>query len=267
MTLKLDVMTLGVPEVKNAQSFYTAAFSPSTTDDRGRHVDLDMHGTGHVALHGAEALAAETHAGGAPPASGFRGYVMTFIVSQPTEVANVVDAAAKGGAKVLKPAKKSLFGAFSGVYQAPDGAIWKVAAPTKKDKGPVADPAVPTETAALLGVSDMKAAKSFYEALGMKTDKDYKHYADFHPEAGTCRLGLMPRETLAKDVGVDDAGESGFSAAVLHRRADSRDEVDATLSAAAANGGRIAVEAAETEDGYAGYFTDPDGFHWKVTAA
>ncbi|MEU0687191.1 bleomycin resistance protein [Streptomyces sp. SID4919] len=264
MTLSLDAMGLGVPEVEDARTFYTTTFAP-TADDRGRHVNLDMHGTGQVALYGTEALAADAGKD-AEPASGFRGYMMTFIVKQPTEVKNVVDAAVQGGAKVLKPAKKSLFGAFSAVYQAPDGSIWKVAAPTKKDKGPAASPAVPTETAALLGVADMKAAKAFYEALGMKVDKDYKHYADFHPDAGSCRLGLMPRGTLAKDAGVEDGG-SGFRAAVLHRRAASRAEVDTTLAAAAASGGLIAVEAGETGDGYSGHFSDPDGFLWKVTAA
>ncbi|AKG44964.1 Glyoxalase/bleomycin resistance protein/dioxygenase [Streptomyces xiamenensis] len=266
MTLSLDVMSLGVPEVKDAREFYTATFAP-TAEEHGGHVNLDLHGTGQLALYGNEALAADAKKDTPAPDAGFRGYVMTFIVKQPTEVKNVVDAAVQGGATVLKPAKKSLFGAFSAVYRAPDGSIWKVAAPHKKDKGPVSEPAVPTETAALLGVADMKAAKSFYEALGMKVDKDYKHYADFHPDSGTCRLGLMPRGTLAKDAGVEDGGATGFAAAVLHRRAGSREEVDATLTAAASAGGGIAVEAGESEDGYSGHFTDPDGFLWKVTAA
>ncbi|WP_344941966.1 hypothetical protein [Actinomadura miaoliensis] len=34
-----------------------------------------------------------------------------------------------------------------------------------------------------------------------------------------------------------------------------------------AGGGRVVVPARETEDGYAGHFTDLDGFLWKVTAA
>lgn len=225
-----------------------------------------MHGTGQVALYGTEALAADAGKD-AEPASGFRGYMMTFIVKQPTEVKNVVDAAVQGGAKVLKPAKKSLFGAFSAVYQAPDGSIWKVAAPTKKDKGPAASPAVPTETAALLGVADMKAAKAFYEALGMKVDKDYKHYADFHPDAGSCRLrpdaARNPRQGRGRRGRRQRLPRGGAAPQGLASRA----EVDTTLAAAAASGGLIAVEAGETGDGYSGHFSDPDGFLWKVTAA
>ncbi|MGW3295911.1 VOC family protein [Streptomyces xiamenensis] len=265
MTLSLDTMGLGVPVVKDARAFYTAAFA-ATAEDRGRQVSLDLHGTGHLALYGSGALAAEAHTDPAP-ADGFRGYLMTFVVRWPTEVKNVLLAAVEAGAEVLKPAKKSLFGAFSAVYRAPDGAIWKVAAPNGKDKGQVSRPAVPTETAALLGVSDMAAARSFYQALGMTTDKNYKHYADFHPGPGACRLGLMPRSTLAKDVGVQESGGDGFRAAVLHRGAGSRAEVESTLETAAGAGGRIAVAARETGEGYTGHFADPDGFLWKVTAA
>lgn len=294
MTLSLDVLSLGVPEVRRAREFYTAVLAPTESlapieslaptvspaaavDDGGRQVRLDLYGTGRLALHATDALAAAAGADpGQPVAAGFRGYVLSFVVRQPAEVRSVVDAAAAGGATVLKPAKGSLFGAYSAVFRAPDGAVWKVSAPTRKDRRPAADPVVPTETAALLGVSDMRAARTFYAALGMKPDRDYKHYADFHPVEGTCRLGLMPWRTLAKDVGVgvddgagvdDGEGGDGFRAVVPHRRAASRDEVDATLAAAAAHGGRIAVPAREIEDGYAGHFADPDGFRWRVSAA
>ncbi|GAB3119244.1 glyoxalase [Streptomyces calidiresistens] len=266
MAFSLDVVNFGVPEPASAREFYAATLSP-TVEDHDRYVDLDLNGAGHLALYDVEALAAEVGAGSEPVAAGFRGYVMTFIVNQPTEVRSAVDTAVRGGAELLKPAKKALFGAFSGVYRTPDGAVWKVAAATSKDKGPATGPAVPTETSALLGVADMKAAKAFYEALGMRTDRDYKHYADFHPGPGACRLGLMPRRTLAKDVGVEDGDAGGFPAVVLHHRAASREEVDATLKAATAHGGRAAGGARESADGYAAHFTDPDGFPWKVTAA
>ena len=49
-------------------------------------------------------------------------------------------------------------------------------------------------------------------------------------------------------------------------RAGSRDEVDSLLAAAAAAGGDVVVAAGETEDGYGGRFTDPDGVPWQVTS-
>ncbi|MEW2353477.1 VOC family protein [Spirillospora sp. NPDC029432] len=265
MTLSLDVITLGVPDVGTAHAFYTSAFSP-TAADRGGQVDLDMNGTGQVALRGAEALAAAADA--KPVTSGFRGYIASAVVEQPSEVEALLDAAVKGGAKVLKPAKKGLFGGFTAVYQAPDGAIWKLAAPSKKDTGPASDPPKLTETIAILGVPDPKSSKEFYAALGLAVDRDYgSKFVDFSLSPGKCRLGLMQRKALAKDAGVDEEG-SGFGAVVFGHRAGSREEVDALLAKAASAGGEIAVAAGENEqDGYAGHFTDPDGFRWKVSSS
>ncbi|GAB3652437.1 VOC family protein [Glycomyces tarimensis] len=265
MTFSLDVATLGVPDARAAHAFYSSAFSPAVTD-HGQFVDLDMHGTGHVGLYGSEPLAAE--AGAEPATSGFRGYMMSSIVEQPSEVEALLDAAVANGATVLKPAKKGFFGGFSAVYRAPDGAIWKLASPNKKDSGPAGDPPVPTETAVFLGVADAKASKGFYEALGMKTDRDYgSKFVDFALEPGACRLGLLPRDLLAKDAGVGEDGD-GFRAVVLHRRAGSPEEVDALMAAAVAAGARTAVPAAGTDwGGYSGHFADPDGFLWKVASA
>jgi uncharacterized protein len=265
MMLSLDVINLGAPEVQAAHEFYTSVFSP-TAADHGQYVNLDMHGIAQVALYGTKELAADADA--EPATSGFRGYVLTFIVSQPSEVKALLDAAARSGAKVLKPAKKELFAGFSAVFQAPDGAIWKLAAPTGKDTGPVGGPPLPTEIGALLGVAEVKASKVFYEALGMTVENDYGNkYVDFRPTPGTCKFGLMRRKHLAKDAGVNPDG-AGFRSAVFHRRAESREEVDALLAAAISAGGQIAVAAGETEaGGYSGHLTDPDGFLWKVASA
>lgn len=274
--LSLDTIILGVPEVSAARAFYTSVLAPAANDDedgdfggdegRDQQPMMDMHGTGHFALGKAEALAADAKTDHAT--SGFRGYIMSYIVKQPSEVKTLLNAAVERGATVLKPAKKSLFGAFSAVYKAPDGSIWKLSAPTKKDTGPAGTPPIPTETAALIGVAAPKVSKTFYTALGMTVDRDYGNsYIDFVPAAGACRLGLMPRRTLAKDAGVKEDG-AGFRAVVFQRMAASREEVDALLTAAAAAGGQIAVPAGETvSGGYAGHFIDPDGFLWKVTAA
>jgi len=264
--LSLDVLTLGAPDVEAARECYTEALAPVVAADHGLWVELDMHGTGRVGLSDTAGLVAEAASEAGP--SGFRGYIVSYVLAQPSEVAAVVEAAGRHGATILKPAKKALFGAFSGVFEAPDGSIWKVSAPTKKDTGPAATPPVPTETGVLLGVAEPKRSKVFYEALGMTVDRDYgDQYIDFAPAAGTCRFGLMKRGALAKDVGVDADG-AGFPAMVLNRTPESRFEVDALLGRAEAAGGRITAPAAEQEwGGYSGGFTDLDGFHWKVACA
>jgi uncharacterized glyoxalase superfamily protein PhnB len=263
--LSLDVLALGATDLEAARECYTEALAPAVAD-RGRRVELDLHGTGRVGLSEAAGLAAEASSEAGP--SGFGGYIVSYVLRQPSEVAAVVEAAGRHGATILKPAKKALFGAFSGVFEAPDGSIWKVSAPTKKDTGPAAEPPAPTETAVLLGVAEPKRSKAFYTTLGMTVDRDYgDQYVDFGPIAGACRLGLMKRGALARDVGVDADGE-GFPGAVFNRTAGSRSEVDVLMDRAATSGGRITSPAAEQEwGGYSGHFTDPDGFHWEVACA
>lgn len=264
MALALDIITIGVPRVGAARAFYASGF-PSVAADGEHTAELDLHGTGRLALHQIDALATEF--GAEPATSGFRGYVVSAIVDQPAEVKALLATAVGNGATVLKPAKKALFGEFTAVYQAPDGAVWKLAAASKKDMDPVPGSPKPTETAVYLGVAKPKTSKSFYEALGMSVDRDYgDKFIDFTIAGSACRLGLLPRKALAKDVGVDERG-SGFSALVLAHAAASRDNVDALLAAADSAGGRVTATASQTDQGeYAGHFTDPDGFRWRVTA-
>ena len=260
MALSLDSITLGAPDHRAARAFYTSAFAPATTGD-----DLDLHGTGRLTLRQIDELAGE--AGTDPATSGFRGFVLSAIVDQPDEVIGLLDLATANGATVVRPAKKKLFGEFTAVYRAPDGTVWKLAAATKKNTAPVATPIKPGETAIYLGVTRPKASKTFYEALGMRADRDYGDtFVDFTITPGVGRLGLLARRALAKDAGVDEHGD-GFSAVVLTHTAASRGELDSLLEAADAAGGRIVIPATCTDDGgHVGRFTDPDGFHWTITA-
>ena len=261
MALTLDTITLGVPQAEAAYNFYVSAFSPPDAADNGQ---LDLHGTGQLALRHLDSLASEANTDAAT--SGFRGCVMSSIVSSPGEVEALLEAATAAGARVIKPAKKQLFGEFTAVYEAPDGAVWKLAAASKKDTAPVPHPPKPIETAIYLGVAKPKTSKVFYKQLGMSPYHDYgDKFIDFTIANGQCRLGLLPRKGLAKDVGVDENGD-GFSTVVLTHTAASRDEVDALLETVDTAGGRVTVAAIPTHQGdYAGHFTDPDGFHWKVT--
>lgn len=261
--LSLDLIDLGVPETDAARTFYDRVFSPTVAASEAP-AEWDTHGTGRFAMHTHPDLAAD--AGAPEEPSVFNGAVLTYIVSQPTEVEMVMKAAIEAGAEVLKPAKKALFGSFSGVFRAPDGAIWKVAAATNKDTGPAAQPPRPTETTVILGVQKPKTSKAFYQALGLGVDRDYGNkYIDFEPRPGASRFCLMERAVLAKDAGVGTVG-TGLPAMILSHRTGTRKQVDHLLAAAASGGGRVADAATETGDGlYAGSFADPDGFLWQVT--
>lgn len=198
-------------------------------------------------------------------AAGFRGYVLTYTLNQPSEVRSVMEAAVATGAELLKPAKKALFGAFSGSFRAPDGSIWKLAASSNKDTAATTASPQATESTLILGVKDPLVSAAFYRALGMTTDRDYgKKYIDFQPASERARLCFMERDVLAKDVGATPQS-NGFSAMVLTHRASTPSEVDAIGEAAAESGGRTTVAATQSERGYVTCFEDPDGYIWKVS--
>ncbi|MCG6494465.1 glyoxalase [Kitasatospora sp. A2-31] len=203
-TTSIASVTLEVADPDAARRFYTA-------------FGVD----GHIRLR-----ASQGHS------TGFRGFTLALTVSGPATVDGFVTAAVEAGATVLKPAAKSLWG-YSGVVQAPDGTIWKIATSAKKDTGPATREF--DDLVLLLGVEDVKATKQFYVGRGLTVAKSFGgKYAEFTPgTASPVKLALYKRRALAKDLGVP---------------------VDGTGSH------RIAL-GSTTET-----FTDPDGFAWEAAA-
>ena len=166
------------------------------------------------------------------PTTGFRGFTMSLVVSQPSTVDNLVGTALDGGASVLKPVAKSFWG-YGGVVRAPDGTIWKVATSSKKDTGP-ATRAV-DDVVLLLGVDDVKATKQFYVEHGLTVAKSFgSKYVEFDANGSAVKLALYSRRAAAKDAGVSPEGSGSH---------------------------RLVVGS----DGDA--FTDPDGFVWEPASA
>jgi hypothetical protein len=89
------------------------------------------------------------------PTTGFCGFTLSLVVSQPATVDRLVGAAPDAGATPLKPTKKGFWG-YGGVIQAPDETIWKVATSSKKDTG-LATRQI-DEIVLLLGVADVPQA-------------------------------------------------------------------------------------------------------------
>jgi predicted lactoylglutathione lyase len=113
-----------------------------------------------------------------------------------------------------------------------------------------------------LGVTDLTAARRFYEALGWRTGAEPADDVVFF-QAGSMIVALWSRASLAEDSVVDDTGGWGGVALAYNTRSPA--EVDAVLEEARAAGARIAREAAETFwGGYSGVFVDPDGHPWEV---
>jgi len=165
------------------------------------------------------------------PTSGFRGFALSLVVSQPSTVDSLVGTAVDSGATTLKPVKKSFWG-YGGTVQAPDGTIWKIATSSKKDSGPATREV--DDVVLLLGVADVKATKQFYVARGLAVGRSFgSKYVEFDLPGSRVKLALYGRRALAKDAGVPEEGSGS------HRM----------------------VVAAD-----AGAFADPDGFVWESVA-
>jgi uncharacterized protein len=123
-------------------------------------------------------------------------------------------------------------------------------------------------TTIMIGVEDLARSRKFYaEGLGCSVDKDYPVFVELNLGDGSSSLALYQREAVAQDAGVSSEG-SGFRGVSFHFIVPTRQEVDDVICQAAAAGGRVVKEAAAQQwGGYSGYFSDPDGYLWKVATS
>jgi catechol 2,3-dioxygenase-like lactoylglutathione lyase family enzyme len=198
-----ETVTLEVPDPAAADAFYTAFGLGS-----------------YVNVRASDA-----------PTTGFRGFALSLVVSQPGNVDALIGAALDAGATMLKPATKGFWG-YGGVVQAPDGTICKIATAKKKDTGPASRDI--DQIALLLGVADVKASKRFYVERGLAVAKSYGgKYVEFDTPSSAVTLALYPRRALAKDTGLPQEGTGSH---------------------------RIVIGGDVTP------FTDPDGFVWEAAS-
>ncbi|NED99542.1 VOC family protein [Phytoactinopolyspora halotolerans] len=121
-------------------------------------------------------------------------------------------------------------------------------------------------TAIMLGVSDLARAKQFYADLGGTVTQEYPGFARLDLGEGSSSLALYPWEQVAKDAGVSAEG-SGFRGFSLHFIVDTSEAVDEAMRDAVAAGATVVKEATATKWGSFGYFSDPDGYLWKVASS
>ena len=122
-------------------------------------------------------------------------------------------------------------------------------------------------TTIMLGVEDLARSKKFYaDGLGCTIEQDYPTFVSISLGDGSSSLALYPKEAAAQDAGVSPEG-SGFRGVSFHFVVTSREEVDDVLGQATAAGGDVVKEPTATGWGYFGYFSDPDGYLWKVASS
>ena len=104
-----------------------------------------------------------------------------------------------------------------------------------------------------LGVSDLKRARAFYEALGWSGAQQPDDEVCFF-QAGGMVFGLWTA-----------LGGHGAPGIELAHNVRTEPEVEAVLAEAERAGGTIVRSAARADwGGYTGAFADPDGYVWEV---
>jgi predicted lactoylglutathione lyase len=120
----------------------------------------------------------------------------------------------------------------------------------------------PRLTVVTLGVSELRRARPFYEALGWRSPCEPESDVVFF-ESGGMVLALWGRDQLAEDSVVADTG--GWGGVTLAHNVRSPEEVDRVIEEARAAGATIGRPGADTFwGGYSGIFIDPDGHPWEV---
>ena len=113
-----------------------------------------------------------------------------------------------------------------------------------------------------IGISDLKRAREFYEALGWKTEADEGDDVVFF-QAGGMVFALWDKAKLAEDSAVTEG--RGWGGITLAYNTRSPEEVDEVIEQARSAGATIGREPGETFwGGYSGVFIDPDGYPWEV---
>jgi catechol 2,3-dioxygenase-like lactoylglutathione lyase family enzyme len=126
----------------------------------------------------------------------------------------------------------------------------------------------PKVSTIMLGVRDLAAAKKFYaEGLEADVEQDFPNFVKLDLGEGSSPLALYEWDAAAKDAGVASEG-SGFRGVSFHFITDTREEVDEVIAKAEAAGGSVVRKPESAQwGGYFGYFTDPDGYLWKVATS
>lgn len=116
-----------------------------------------------------------------------------------------------------------------------------------------------------LGARDMNQVKKFYnEGLGWPVHHESAGYwLSFSLNDKALELAFTPWQALAQDAGASADG-SGFRGVTLSYVVQSEKRVDEVLEQARRAGGAISRPTQNTHGYYSGYFTDPEGYHWKV---
>jgi uncharacterized protein len=131
MKPRITLITLGVDDLERAVEFYRDGLGFPTQGIVGTEIEhgavafFELHGGLKLALWPRKSLAHDTHlkVGPASPTE----FSLAHNVGSKAEVDAVMRQARAAGAAIIRPARDTDWGGYSGYFQDPEGHLWEVA--------------------------------------------------------------------------------------------------------------------------------------------
>ena len=131
MKPRVTLITLGVDDLEASLRFYREGLGLPTKGvvgqefEHGAVVFIDLLGGLRLALFERRNLAHD--AGIAVSARSASEFTLGHNVASEREVDDIMAEAAAAGAAVIKPAQKTFWGGYAGIFADPDGHLWEIA--------------------------------------------------------------------------------------------------------------------------------------------
>jgi len=125
MEPRLSIVTLGVSDLARSVRFYRDGLGLPLREGSGDVIAFFETSGTWLALFPRQALAADANVASA--GAGFSGFTLAHNVRSREAVDELLREAEAAGAAVVKPAKETDWGGYSGYFSDPDGFLWEVA--------------------------------------------------------------------------------------------------------------------------------------------
>jgi catechol 2,3-dioxygenase-like lactoylglutathione lyase family enzyme len=130
MKARITLITLGVDDLEKAVAFYRDGLGLATKGIVGTQFEygavafFELQAGLKLALWPRASLAHDVGISASPPSA--TELSIGHNVGSKAEVDAVMEQARKAGARILKPARETFWGGYSGYFQDPDGHLWEV---------------------------------------------------------------------------------------------------------------------------------------------
>lgn len=125
MRQKLNLITLGVNDLKRSMEFYEKGLGWKKSTASTDNLALFSLGGIVLALYPRKLLAEDATV--PDTSTGFSGITLSYNAKSEREVDEVLEEVEKLGAAIVKPAKKVFWGGYSGYFKDPDSHLIEVA--------------------------------------------------------------------------------------------------------------------------------------------